>query len=59
MTNSPVISIRHGDSITYRGPNDPEDFVKLRRDIPIESEFKMFEENNLRYTNMKGGHHHG
>lgn len=57
--SSPVISIRHGDSITYRGPNDPEEYVKLRRDIPIESEFKMFEQNNLKLTNMKGGRHHG
>lgn len=57
--SSPVISIRHGDSITYRGPSDPEEYVKLRRDIPIESEFKMFEENNLKLTDMKGGRHHG
>ena len=57
--SSPVISIRHGDSVTYRGPSDPEEYVKLRRDLPIESEFKMFEENNLKLTNMKGGRHHG
>ena len=57
--SSPVISIRHGDSITYRGPSDSEEYVKLRRDIPIESEFKMFEQNNLKLTNMKGGRHHG
>lgn len=57
--SSPVISIRHGDSITYRGPSDPEEYVKLRRDLPIESEFKVFEENNLKLTNMKGGRHHG
>lgn len=59
QNSSPVISIRHGDSITYRGPSDPEEYVKLRRDIPIESEFKMFEENNLKLTDMKGGRHHG
>ena len=57
--SSPVISIRHGDSITYRGPSEPEEYVKLRRDIPIEGEFKMFEQNNLKSTYMKGGSHHG
>ena len=57
--SSPVISIRHGDSITYRGPSDPEEYVKLRRDIPIEGEFEMFEQNNLKLTNKKGGRHHG
>lgn len=57
--SSPVISMRHGESITYRGPNDPEEYAGLRRDIPIESEFMMFEQNNLKLTNKKGGHHHG
>lgn len=57
--SSPVISMRHGASITYRGPNDPEEYARLRRDIPIESEFMMFEQNNLKFTNKKGGHHHG
>ena len=45
-----VISIRNGDSITYRGPADPLEYVHLRRDICVSKEYDMYEQNNLRKT---------
>ena len=50
----PVISIRHGNAITYRGPDDPDYYAMLRRDIPIDNEFVMFEQYNLKCSNKKG-----
>lgn len=43
-----VISVRNGDSVTYRGPADPNSYVHLRRKLPMEKEFAMYEENNLK-----------
>ena len=45
-----VISIRNGDSITYRGPADPLEYVHLRRNICVSKEYDMYEQNNLRKT---------
>lgn len=46
----PIISIRNGDSVTYRGPEDPIDYVHLRRKIPVAKEYRMYEQNNLKLT---------
>lgn len=44
----PVISIRNGDSITYRGPVDSIEYAHLRRNIAVMKEYDMFEQNNLK-----------
>ena len=46
----PVISIRHAETITYRGPNDPVEYAEVRRDITLSHEFAMYM-NNLKLTN--------
>lgn len=50
----PVISIRNGDSITYRGPMDSINYAHLRRDVPVAKEYDMYEHNNLRLTTLEG-----
>ena len=50
----PVISIRNGDSITYRGPVDSREYAHLRRSIPVAKEYDMYEQNNLKLTTIEG-----
>ena len=50
----PVISIRNGDSITYRGPVDSIEYAHLRRSIPVAKEYDMYEQNNLKLTTIEG-----
>lgn len=46
-----VISIRQGNNITYRASDDPVKNSLIRLDIPIDAEFSMFEQNNLKFIN--------
>lgn len=50
----PIISIRHGKNITYRGPMDTISAAYIRRNIPLESKFDMFIENNLKSLTKEG-----
>lgn len=49
-TNDPIICIRHGKGITYRGPIEPRTNASLIRDIPVDDEYDMFVQNNLKKT---------
>ena len=49
-----IISIRQGDNITYRDPNAPVKHAVIRLDIKLDSEFSMFEQNNLKFINVEG-----
>ena len=50
-----VISIRHGNSITYRGPNDAFENAVVRLNIRLDSDFLMYEQKNLIFINHEGG----
>ena len=43
-----VIAVRNGVSVTYRVPADSNSYVHMRRKLPMEKEFAMYEENNLK-----------
>lgn len=50
----PIISIRHGSNITYRGPMDTISAAYTRRSVPLEPKFDMFIENNLKSLTEEG-----
>lgn len=49
---APVILMRHGRSICYRGPEDPEEYAEYRRDVIVGASFKLFEQNNLKHSSQ-------
>lgn len=49
-----VISIRQGNNITHRDPNDSFRNAVMRLDIPVDNEFSMYEQNNLKFINYEG-----
>lgn len=59
ITSDPIISLRHGKGITYRGPAEPRKNASQIRDVPVDDEYDMFEQNNLKRTDLKGGFDHG
>jgi len=53
-----IITIRFGEVVTYRAPNDDvESSSYSRSNIQLPREYAMFEQNNLKQVNMEGGRH--
>lgn len=50
----PIISIRHGSNITYRGPTDKISAAYIRRCVPLDLKFDMFIDNNLKSLKKEG-----
>ncbi len=54
VTTDSIISFRHGKAITYRGPVEPRGNAMQIRNVPVDDEYSMFEQNNLKITDYEG-----